>query len=274
MSLLASGFGWIAAFRASVGLRMAGSNRVEVLGLITARGGSKGLPGKNLRMLAGKPLIAWTIEAARQSRMLGRIVVSTDDNEIAAVARSCGADVPFMRPANLAQDDSPHVDAVLHALEWLSNRDQYVPQFVAILQPTSPLRTGEDIDGAVRTAITADADAVACVTESHDHPILARQLTKRGTLKEFVRCDLAYARRQALPPSYSLNGAVFIHRCESVQRTRSLRAEQTHAFVMPAERSWQIDTLWEFHVAELILRDRGGQSSSCDSAVAAGGSDS
>lgn len=244
---------------------MAGSGKTEVLGLITARGGSKGLPGKNVRMLAGKPLIAWTIEAARRSRSLGRIVVSTDDDEIAGVARVWSGEVPFIRPKELAQDDSPHVESVLHALEWLAEHDRYRPQYVVILQPTSPFRTSEDIDGSVRTALESNADAVASVSQSHDHPFLARRLTDDGALTEFVPCDVAYPRRQVLPPAYSLNGAVFVHRCEAVTRTHSLNSEQTLAFVMPAERSWQIDTPWDFHVAELILRDRFSASKSVGS---------
>ncbi len=230
----------------------------EVLGLITARGGSRGVPRKNVRPLAGKPLIAWTIEAARASRLLNRVIVSTEDDAIADVARACGADVPFRRPMLLAGDASPHIDVVLHALNWLNEHDSYRPTYITLLQPTSPLRTAEDIDAAVGLAIEKDADAVASVVETHDHPYLTRRLLPSGLLEEFVPCDLAYARRQDLPAAYALNGAVFVNRPGSLVAERTFCPPRCYAYVMSAERSAQIDTPWDFHVVELVLRDRLG----------------
>ncbi|MFQ5425395.1 MAG: cytidylyltransferase domain-containing protein [Phycisphaerae bacterium] len=228
----------------------------EVLGLITARGGSRGVPRKNVRPLAGRPLIAWTIDAARASQSLDRVIVSTEDDAIASVARAWGADVPFHRPMSLAGDASPHIDVVLHALDWLNEHESYCPEYVVLLQPTSPLRTAEDIDAAVELAIEKDADAVATVVETHDHPYLTRRLLPSGVMAEFVSCDLAYARRQDLPAAYALNGAVFVNRPRSLVAERMFCPPQCHAYVMPAERSAQIDTPWDFHVVELILRDR------------------
>ncbi len=223
------------------------------LGLVTARGGSKGLPGKNVRMLGGKPLIAWTLEAAQKANSLHRTIVSTDDREIAETARRFGADVPFMRPAELAHDDSPHMDAVLHALTWLDEHEDDRPDYVVLLQPTSPLRTALDIDGAVALAREKNADAVVSVCPTHDHPYLVRRLTEEGTLEEFLPCSLAYARRQDLPPAYALNGAVYVIRRDILLAQRTLLPPPTYAYLMSIERSLQIDTPWDLRMLESML---------------------
>ena len=132
----------------------------EILGLIPARGGSKALPHKNIRQFAGKPLIAWTIETALACPMLDRTIVSTDDPEIADVSRHWGAEVPFLRPAELARDDTPGIEPVLHAVRWLGENEGYRPDYVMVLQPTSPLRTTEDIEAAIQLARDRQADGV------------------------------------------------------------------------------------------------------------------
>jgi len=133
---------------------------VSVLGVITARGGSKGIPGKNLKLLGGRPLIAYTIDAARQSGALDRLILSTDDPAIAEVGRSMGCEVPFIRPADLALDQTPHLPVMQHAVEWLAANDGYRPDLVLILQPTSPLRRAEHVREAVSLAQTSGADSV------------------------------------------------------------------------------------------------------------------
>lgn len=233
---------------------------VDVIGLITARGGSRGVPRKNVLPVGGRPLIAWTIAAARESRMLGRVIVSTDDAEIARVAREWQAEVPFMRPAELAQDASPHVHAVGHALAWLEKEEGCRPDYVLLLQPTSPLRTTEDIDNAIQMAIERRAEAVVSVTETHDHPYLARRITQAGMLAEFVPCELAYARRQDLPPAYALNGAIYLNRPASLREQQTFTPEGTYAYVMPPERSLQVDTPWDLHLVDLVLRERAPRS--------------
>ncbi len=226
-----------------------------MLGLITARGGSKGVPRKNLCPVGGRPLIEWTIDAALKAGRLDRVVVSTDDPEIAQAARDAGGDTPFLRPAKLARDETPHIDVVLHALDWLSERgDEY--EYVALLQPTSPLRTSEDIDEAVGLAIRRSAEAVVSVVETHDHPYLTRRMNEDGTLSEFVRCDIAYPRRQDLPAAFALNGAVFVNRPESLKSCRSFCPHGALAYVMPPERSLQIDTPWDLRLVGLVLDDR------------------
>ncbi len=229
----------------------------EVLGLVTARGGSKGLPGKNLRLLGGRPLIAWTLSAARGSRCISRVVVSTDDPEIARVSREWGGDAPFLRPAELAGDASPHIDVVLHALEWLAERQGYVPDWVVLLQPTSPFRTSDDIENAWRVARETGAPAVVSVVETHDHPYLARRIGPDGVLEEFVRTDLAYLRRQDLPKAYALNGAIYACRRDDLMGERTFEPAGARGYEMPPERSMQIDTAWDFRLCELICADRG-----------------
>ena len=157
----------------------------DVVGLITARGGSISIPRKNVAPLAGKPLIAWTVEAARSAKALRRIIVSTDDAECSAVAQAWGAEAPFLRPAALARDDSPHIDAVVHAIEWLADTGER-PEFVMVLQPTSPLRVSEDIDAAVQLAVARDASAVVSVAEAATHPFLTVRVTEEGQLADFV----------------------------------------------------------------------------------------
>lgn len=227
-----------------------------IVGLITARGGSKGIVGKNIRPIGGIPLIAWTIRAALESQRLDRVLVSTDDAEIARVSRQFGADVPFYRPDELAQDDSPHVDSLIHALRWLESDEGSMPEYCVLLQPTCPLRIASDIDGAVDLAVTRRADAVLGVCEASDHPYLARMINEDGSIKEFVDVDIEYYARQFFPKAYRVNGAVYVNRSEALIQSKQMFPEGTLAYVMPASRSWDIDTPWEFHVVDLLLRDQ------------------
>jgi CMP-N,N'-diacetyllegionaminic acid synthase len=230
----------------------------DAIGLITARGGSKGVPRKNVRSLAGKPVIAWTIEAARQARSLRRVIVSTDDEEIAAAAREHGAEVPFMRPAELAGDASSHISVVIHAIEWLEAQGDR-PDYVMLIQPTSPLLSGEDIDAACRIADEHDATAVLSVSEMDWHPYIAKRIGADGTLQAFMEADLSYLRRQDMPPAYALNGAMYLNRRESLLRDQTFWPERSYPYVMPEERSLDIDTEWDFHLLDLVLRDQSRQ---------------
>lgn len=227
-----------------------------VLALVTARGGSKGIPRKNIVPLVGKPLIAWTIEAARNSRSVDRIVVSTDDPEIAEVCRVLGAEVPFLRPEELARDDSPHMDVVIHAVNWLEAQEAYTPDYVLLLQPTSPLRISDDIDAAMALAIEKAADAVVSVCLSPAHPYLMRRIEDDGRLKEFVPRPSGYLRRQSLPPVYVENGAIYLVRRDVLLRDRSWYSAGTYAYIMPAERSIDVDTIWDLRLAALMLAER------------------
>jgi CMP-N,N'-diacetyllegionaminic acid synthase len=228
----------------------------DILGLINARGGSKSIPHKNLAPLAGKPLIAWTIEAALGSRSLARIIVSTDDPEIAETARAWGATVPFMRPAELARDDTPGIMPVLHAVEWLAENESYLPEYIMLLQPTSPLRTTEDIEAAIDLARERRAEAVVSVNEAPTHPYWMKRLTDDGQLTDFLLLERPYFQRQDLPRALSLNGAIFLIRRDSLLREKTLHPARTYPYFLPAERAIDIDEPWDLYLAELVLRDR------------------
>ena len=214
-----------------------------------ARGGSKGVPGKNLRQLAGKPLIAWTIEAARESRLLDRVVLSTDDGGIAEVARRWGCEVPFMRPPALATDQAAAVDVVLHALEQ-------VPGFgvVVLLQPTSPLRATEDIDGALRRFENTGAPACVSVTEAEASPFWMYRVDDAHRLHPIMGAPAPASRRQDLPKVYVLNGAVYVADCLWLARTRAFVTPETVAYPMPRPRSIDIDTDLDLAIAETFLQ--------------------
>lgn len=226
---------------------------VCVVALITARGGSKSIPGKNIAPAGGKPLIAWTIAAALGSRFVQRTLVSTDDEQIADVARRYGAEVPFLRPAELAQDNSPHVPVALHALDWLSRSAGLSPDYLLLLQPTSPLRTSTDIDGAVELALEKGAGSVVSVCETFSHPYLTKTVTADGTLADFVTPPEGYLARQKFPKVYVLNGAIYLIRPALLAEHGSFVAPGSLAYIMPQERSLDVDTPWDLRLVDLVL---------------------
>lgn len=226
------------------------------IAIISARGGSKGIPGKNIRPVAGMPLIAWTVRAARESRVFGRIVVSTDSPDIAEAAKQCGAEIPFMRPAELAADDTPGIDPVVHAVRWLESHEQHEPEWVMLLQPTSPLRTSVDIQDAFSLAQRTDADAVVSVTTVHDHPYWMKRILPDGRMEDFIRQERPTSRRQDLPEAFAVNGALYLVRRTVLLEQETLFPTNTHALIMPRERSLDVDTPWDLYVADLILKDR------------------
>lgn len=228
---------------------------LRVLGLVTARGGSKGIPRKNIVEVAGKPLVAWTLEAALASS-LDRVVVSTDDGEIADVARRWGGEVPFRRPAELARDDSPHLPVVRHAVEWLEEHEGYRPDVVALLQPTSPLREPRDIDGAIRLMEEKGADSVVAVAESPVHPYQMYGLTEEGRLEGIGPRPEGYVRRQEVPPVYVVNGAIYLMRRALLETADTFVTESAHGYLMPRSRSLDVDDPWELRLADLLLRER------------------
>ena len=229
-------------------------NQKSILGLVTARGGSRGIPKKNIVPINGKPLIAWTIEAALRANTIDRCIVSTDSMEIADVCRRYGAEVPFMRPAELAGDHSDHMQVVVHALEWVLKEDGECPEWVVLLQPTSPLRSGEDIDAAFELAIKHDADSIIGVTELDLHPYFARKISAEGTLENFMRTPSGYLPRQKLPSAYHENGAIYLGRRDILLKNRSWYTKRTYPYIMPPERSLDINTPWDLYLASLIIR--------------------
>ncbi|HVZ22870.1 MAG TPA: acylneuraminate cytidylyltransferase family protein [Vicinamibacterales bacterium] len=229
---------------------------LDTVGVITARGASKGVPRKNIAIVAGRPLIVWTIETALRSALLRRVIVSTDDEEIADIAKAAGAEVPFMRPGFLGEDTTPHVDVVEHALEWLDSHDNWRPEYVFLLQPTSPLRRVVDINGAIELAERRRPPAVVSVRRALNHPYLTYRPGEKDVLVPFVGSDLSYNRRQDLPIAYALNGAVFLNECASLRRLRTFIPEGTLPYVMPEEYSLEIDTPWDVCLADMLLQEK------------------
>jgi CMP-N,N'-diacetyllegionaminic acid synthase len=227
----------------------------NIIGIIPARAGSKGVPRKNVRPVGGKPLIARTWEAALSSGALTRLIVSTDDPEVVTLARAAGIDVPFVRPAALASDTASAVDVAEHALAWLADEQGYRPDVVAWLQPTSPLRATEDIVGALDQMATRGASAVVTVCEADHHPLWALRMTDDGVVTPWSGAEVP-GRRQELPTAYRCNGALYLVRRELLLARRTFEPDPTLGYVMPIERSLDVDTPWDLYVADLVLRDR------------------
>ncbi len=220
----------------------------KVLALIPARGGSKGIPGKNIAPLAGKPLIAWTIEAARASEHVDAVVLTTDDDAIAEVGRRHGASVPFKRPPALATDEASTMDVVFDALDRLPGYD-----VVVLLQPTSPLRNTADIDACL--ALLDRAPACVSVRPAADHPYLTFRVDGESVLSPYAAPPAGQSlRRQDLPGAWCLNGAVYVADIPWLRAHPSFISGSTVAYSMPAERSIDIDTPADLRAAEDLLR--------------------
>lgn len=222
-------------------------NESRVLAIVVGRGGSKGLPRKNVRELAGKPLIAWSIEAAASSRLVDRTIVSTDDPEIADISRRWNGEVPFLRPAEMANDTAPIIDAILHATDNIAEKYRYV----VLLQATSPLRLGSDIDGALIHCGKLKAPSCISIVQAPK----ARWTMEMDTMGRLVLPPDITTRRQDLPETYQPNGAIYIAELEWLRRHRDFYAPEAVGYVMPPERSVDIDTMLDFRMAQALLTD-------------------
>jgi CMP-N,N'-diacetyllegionaminic acid synthase len=220
-----------------------------VLAVIPARGGSKAVPRKNIRPLAGVPLIGWTIRAAQQARTVDRVIVSSEDDEIVRIARSLGCETPFVRPVELARDETSSLDVVLHAMDHLPEYD-----YVVLLQPTCPFRTNEDIDGCVRTCVERGAPSCVSVTDIDTSPNCLYLVQEAGLLVPLLGWSAADKRRQAFPSCVRLNGAVYVTQTDWLRRNRTFVNARTVPYRMPQDRSLDIDTAFQFRLAELLMR--------------------
>ncbi len=224
-----------------------------MLAIIPARGGSKGLPGKNIKPLNGSPLICHTIKAALAAKSISRVIVTTDDESIAEVAIECGAEVPFMRPADLAQDDSMVMDTYFYVTDKIAEETgKPVDSFVALL-PTVPLRISDDIDNAVKIFHDNNADSVISVTESPVPIEWYRKINSEGVLCDYLPEFNAVKNRQELEQTYVPNGAIYVFRTENLRETRQYYMDKTFPYIMPRERSADIDELLDFEWAEFLL---------------------
>lgn len=231
-------------------------NDWKVLCLVTARGGSKGLPGKNVRPLLGKPLIAWSIEAGLRAPSADALVVSTDDEAIAQAARDAGARVPFMRPPELAGDTASSIDVVLHAIDWLAAAgDSY--DVVVLLEPTSPLRKAADIEAALELMVSRGAGAVVSVCRAESvHPAFMYRKDAGGCLQPFLERQPTSLRRQEIEPLYFLEGTVYVSRIDVLRARRSFYHEDTVGYEVPKWKSLEIDDLDDFLMVEALLKHK------------------
>ncbi len=233
----------------------------RILGLIPARGGSKRVPKKNIQPLCGKPLVAYTIEAAGASRLVNRVIVSTDSPEIAEVSREFGAEVPFLRPEGIARSSSTEMEFFEHALGWLKENEGYEPDFIVLLYPTSPLRRPQTIDRAIELMLShPEADSLRSVRCCSEHPY-KMWVIEDGYLKPFVKSDdpnthtLAY---HLLPEVYIQNASIYITKPSTLREKGSPTGDLVIPFVMDEIESIDINTPLDFRVAELVLRGAEG----------------
>jgi len=232
-------------------------NKTEkILAVIPARGGSKGLPGKNIRPLAGLPLIAHSISMAQMCSEITRTIISTDSTEIANVARRYGADVPFIRPAELAQDDTPMWPVLRHALEYVEKLENHVYDFLILLDPTSPGRLPVDVrDGLAKLRSVPDAAGIIAVSQPEFNPIWHCVVERDGWMTDLIQGAELFNRRQDVPTVYRINGSLYIWRADFVHReAEGWRHEHHLIYEMPEARAIHIDDENEFEKTDLLIR--------------------
>jgi CMP-N,N'-diacetyllegionaminic acid synthase len=233
---------------------------MKVLGVVGIRSGSKGVPDKNVRPLAGKPLVGWVLEAAAASKHIDRIMVSTDSEKYAAIARTFGAEVPYLRPSALAQDMSPEYEYVKHLLEWLEANESYRPDIVVRMMATVPLQTTEDLDGVIETLINdAEADAAVVVAEARQHPMKALKVLDDGNGRRRLVTYFSESGREITPiarqnyPKAYFRANVIACRTRVIFETNSLTGDTVRPYVIPQERAIDIDSPTDFYLIERLM---------------------
>lgn len=226
------------------------------IAVIPARGGSKRLPGKNIRNMCGKPLMAWTVEAALGSEIIDDVIVSTDDEQISLLASSLGVEVPFIRPPYLSLDNATTFDTVVHAISFLQDQGKFY-QYVVVLQPTSPLRTKSDIDKGFKLLFEKKADGVISVCKTDHPPEWTNRLPEDGFMGNFLRTELKNRRSQDIPDSYRINGSLYIFSVDRLMKEKSFFFDSNiYAYKMRRDESIDIDSLFDFQIAEFLLQRR------------------
>ncbi|HEY6142814.1 MAG TPA: acylneuraminate cytidylyltransferase family protein [Flavobacterium sp.] len=230
---------------------------MKILAIIPARGGSKGVPGKNIKLLNGKPLLAYTSEIALQSKYLTEVIVSTEDEQIAAVAKNLEIKVPFIRPMALAQDNTPTIDAIIHALQWYENHNIFFDA-VCLLQVTSPFRTLEFLDEAIDKFITSECDSLVSVQRvPHEYnPHWTFEVNEQGNLKIATGEAEIIPRRQELPTAYHRDGSIYITKTEALLKEHSLYGKSTAFIESDPEFYVNIDTLQDWEKAEEMIQNK------------------
>ncbi len=228
----------------------------KVLGIVPARGGSKAIPRKNIRNILGIPLLAYTIREALRAKTLTRLIVSSEDSEILTIARQYGTETPFVRPRELATDDSLAIDVAIHATTTMEEQEGLEYDYVVVLQPTTPLRTAGDIDGAVMKLIQSGADSVISVVDVGAlHPYRMKRIVN-GFLVDYAKEEIENMPRQNLPPIYIRNGAIYATKRDVLVKKRTFKGTACVPYEMPDERSVNIDSKLDLLLAESLLRIR------------------
>ena len=225
-----------------------------VLGIITARGGSKGIPNKNIVLLHGKPLIAYTIDAAKGSRLLTRCIVSTDNEKIAGIAKKMGADVPFLRPSDLSTDSALALDVLAYAIRWMEEQEKQTFDYVMMLQPTSPLRTGSDIDACIGLATESNADSIFSMVELPDFAPQKIKTIEDGVIKPLLQEEHGQSDpRHRGKRAYKRNCAIYLTRTELILEGDQF-GKKSMAYIMPRERSIDINEPADLELAEFWMK--------------------
>ena len=231
-------------------------SNIKILAIIPARGGSKSVPKKNIRNLNGKPLIAYTIEAAKRiEEKFHKIIVSTDDEEIAEVAKHYGADVPFIRPSNLAEDKTPTYPVLQHAVNFVEKDDGINIDLIMLLQPTAPFRTTEDMLNCLNLSQTSNTDSVISVVQVFSyHPILMKKIENNRLTHFSIEEKEGTPRQLYEPPAYMRNGAIYITKRNNLIEQNSIWGNSITPYVMPQERSYNIDDEIDFITSEMMMK--------------------
>ena len=227
---------------------------MAIIAIIPARGGSKSLPRKNIKLLAGKPLIAYTIETALKCKLLDRVIVSTDDTEIAAISKKHGAEVPFIRPRELALDTTPMLPVLQHAVSFIERNEKSHIDIVVLLQPTSPFREVSDIKNCIKKLENEKADSVVTVCEVEHNPYFVMMRFQNDNLVPLLKMRELITRRQDAPNVYLLNGAVYVTRRDVLMNENKIFTDNTKAVIMPQERSIDLDRQLDFEFAEFLMK--------------------
>lgn len=228
---------------------------MKILYVVTARGGSKGVPRKNIKLLGGIPLVAYKIIAARKCHYDSRIIVSTDDEEIAEVSRKYGAEVPFLRPAELATDSASSADVVMHTMKWVSENSDEKYDYVCLMEPSSPFASYKDFDKAIELVIEKDADTLLGMKETEVNTVFIHSLDEKGGLSEFYHAikDLPSIRRQDQKKEYTMNGCMYIAKWDYFMKNKMFHSENSVPYIMPEEASIEIDTPLNYEFACKII---------------------
>ena len=229
----------------------------KCLAIITARGGSKGLPGKNIKTLLGKPLIAWTIEKGLESKYIDRVIVSTDSAEIASIAEKYGAEVPFMRPEELSGDNIGSYDVVAHAIDYLvKNGDEY--DYVVLLEPTSPMRKKDDLDNGIASLIDKEKEADSLVSLGRvilEHPAVIKKVNDKGYMEPYVKRPEKATGRQGFSPAYFPYGVIYLTKIKALYKYKSFYQRKTIPYFIERWQCYEVDDIYDFLAIEAIFKE-------------------